>query len=175
MTALAVVNREFKVWKTIKLGTHRNIDALSAFLYRTGCKIATWAALDILGSLTSLIFSEEEEADLVLVSVADLGFKLAGYDAICAKGENLGLALCSAEVALQLCIQYRDQPIGETITVAMEPIFIPRGYRSYFSVEREDGERRLSAYSAEAGRLWDGDDRFVFLQRRPTKRIMRRE
>ena len=63
------------------------------------------------------------EVELVAVSVAELGFHsdAAALIDVYARARQLGFELAPAETALQLRLQYLDQPLGELV-VGMEPI-----------------------------------------------------
>ena len=58
------------------------------------------------------------------MSAAELGFQTetAPLADIYARAQQLGFGLAAAEVAPQLRLQYFDQPMGEFLIIAMEPI-----------------------------------------------------
>jgi len=61
--------------------------------------------------------------ELTVVSAAELGVESESSLAdFYNRAEQLGLMLCPAEVAPQLRLDYRDQPFGETLIIAMEPV-----------------------------------------------------
>jgi hypothetical protein len=61
--------------------------------------------------------------ELVLVSAADLGVETESSLAdVYKRARQVGLELCPAEVGLQLRLDYRNQPRGEALTIAMEPV-----------------------------------------------------
>jgi len=64
------------------------------------------------------------DVDLVRLSAADLGFRTATVRLadLYGRARSLGLDLAAAEVAPQLRLHYRDQPIGEFLYVGMVPI-----------------------------------------------------
>jgi len=69
------------------------------------------------------VVGEHRRADLVEVSVRDLGFNgTTRYDKIVERAKELGLEVCPAEVGPQLRLQYTDQPFGEYLIVAMNAI-----------------------------------------------------
>src|SRR4030042_3239242 len=114
---------EFKVFKTITLGTGLKTPGDFRKSFKdNGCRIGDWAN-DILGRPAFTVATEETELDLVVVSVAELGFKKgATREQIHARAKELGLDLCPAEVGPQLRLQSKDQSNGEWLVVAMEPI-----------------------------------------------------
>lgn len=158
---------ELKVWKTIKIGTGiKNGKAFCSELEKQDFRIGDWAR-DMLGQKAFTVATQEEDVDLVNLSVADLGFeKGARYDAICARALELGLELCPAEVGPQVRLQYPDQPRDEWFLVAMEAIRDSGGYLLVFYVEHAEGGRWLSGYFGEPVYFWSADYRFVFRLRK---------
>ena len=156
----------FNVWKTIKLGTHKDADSLCKAMKKANFTIGDWAN-DILGKPAFTVASAEEEIQLVNLSVADLGFKEgANYENICSKAKQLGLELCPNEVGPQLRLQYKDQPKGEYLRIAMEPITDSGGNLSLFGVARGDDGLWLYGDSGRSGLFWGADGRFVFRLRK---------
>lgn len=135
-------------WKTITLGTFKNVNVLREALETwhcgipgstvevrgrpasagpTGlqpprCVLGEWAA-EIIGRPAFVLSKTRETVRLVVLSVAQLGFEgEASLGDIYARARQLGLDLCPAEVGPQLRLQYLDQPIGEFLHIAMEPV-----------------------------------------------------
>ena len=157
----------FKTWKTIKLGTFKNVDEIRKALKAKENFISDWAN-DILGEPAFKVSETEQDVELVNVSVEELGFKnSARYADICKRALELGLDLCPAEVGPQLRLQFKDQPKGTYVVVAMEAITDSDGNLFVFFVKRvDDGERYLSANSGYADLVWNAHYRFVFLRRK---------
>jgi hypothetical protein len=156
----------FNVWKTIKLGNYKNADEFRKALKKDGFKIGDWAN-DILGKPAFTVAGAEEEIQLLNVSVADLGFKNgATYKDICAKAKELGLELCPNEVGPQLRLQYKDQPKGEYLRIAMEPITDSGGDLNIFRVEHDDDDLWLNGSRGYSDDFWDAHNRFVFRLRK---------
>ncbi len=156
---------ELKVWRTIILGTGLGdaVDFRHA-LKADGYKIANWAkaALD---ETAFTVASEKVVVELVNVSVLELGFQCgAPYERICDRGQELGLELCPAEVGPQLRLQYKDQPKGEWLRIAMEAIAIPGENLSIFSVRNQNGEGWLGSEIGDRLYPYDPDIRFVFVR-----------
>jgi len=153
----------FNVWKTIKLGTYHNVEALRNSIRSDGnINISDWAN-DILGKPAFTVALAEEEIQLVNLSVADLGFKSgATYGNICAKAKELSLELCPNEVGPQLRLQYKDQPKGEYLRIAMEPIAGLDGRLCVFYVEHGEGGLWLRGSYGDSDHFWDASSRFVF-------------
>jgi len=161
---------EFKVWKTIKLGT----DLKTAYDFRrvlkdNGFKMDDYV-FDILSNPDfTKMATKETEIDLFNVSVADLGFEReATREQIHIRAKKHGLTICPAEVGPQLRLQYKDQPNGECLHIAMEQVIGINGsasYTSLFKVESDSG-LYLSCYSASPACVWSANSRFVFSRRK---------
>ena len=160
--------REWTIWKTIRLGTGlRTAGDFRQTLMTVGIRIGEWAN-NILGQPAFKASETEEEVNLVVVSVSELGFKSGGATRkdIYARAQALGLTLCPAEVGPQLRLQYQDQPKGEWLYIAMEPIAGSGGSLSVFSVGHSGSGRWLDSGHGSPDYFWDGDDRFVFVLRK---------
>jgi len=157
----------WKAWKTIKLGTGlQTADDFRKAVKLAGMKIGNWAN-DVLGKPAFTVAESEVEVELVVVSVAELGFKDgATRKDIYVRAEELGLYLCPPEVGPQLRLQYTDQPNGEWLIIAMEPITGSDGDLNLFVVGHGDDSRFLHARSGSPDDVWHGDGRFVFLCRK---------
>jgi hypothetical protein len=157
----------WKTWKTIQLGTGlQTADDFRKEVVKAGMKIGDWAN-DILGKPAFTATTSETEVELVVASVAELGFKDgATRKDIYVRAQELGLDLCPPEVGPQLRLQYTDQPKGEWLVIAMEPITDSDGDLRLFRVARGDGERWLGADRGYPVNFWRGHYRFVFLRRK---------
>lgn len=165
---VSATTKVLQTWKTIRLGTSlKTADDFRAGIKTAGMYIGD-CGNDILGKPAFVASPEEIEVDLVIVSNADLGFKEeAKLEDTHARALELGLELCPNEVGPQLRLQYGDQPNGEWLLVAMEPIVDLDGHRWLFSVERDDdGERYLYGSYGGPGSIWGADTRFVFRRRK---------
>ncbi|OGY90598.1 MAG: hypothetical protein A3B30_00110 [Candidatus Komeilibacteria bacterium RIFCSPLOWO2_01_FULL_52_15] len=172
-TVVKMLDRVFPTWKTIKLGTHKDALALESALKDADFQILDWAN-DIMGKPAFTLASEETSIDLVTATVAELGFtRSSGYNAICGRIRELGYELCPAEVGPQLRFQYKDQPLGKLLVIAMEAIassldaiFDPRAVLNVFYVEHNDGGQGLSTLYGGPGDVFNPDVRFVFVRRK---------
>jgi hypothetical protein len=108
---------KWKVWKTIKIGTHENANAFCYVLKAAGIKM-----LSVNYELGQVKTAKRiKEIPLVRVSVGDLGFENeVTYREICKRALEQGLALCPAEVGLQLCWQYGEMPKIVSERIAMK-------------------------------------------------------
>ncbi len=160
--------RAFQVWKTIKLGTHKDAAALKQAIVENGLQMIDRAS-DIIGKPAFTLATEETTLDLVNVSVADLGFTkvaLLNDVDIYARAIELGLSLCPAEVGPQLRRQYLDQPKGEWLRIAMKAIADSGGDINVFRVGHDEVGRRLGTYWVGPGSVQNPTYRFVFTLRK---------
>ena len=112
----------FQIWRKITLGTYKGVDAYRRALDSAGIKIGD-AADEILGRPGFFYGTMKTDVELVRVSAADLGVETESSLAdVYKRARQVGLQLCPAEVGPQLRLDYRDQPRGEALTIAMEPI-----------------------------------------------------
>ena len=152
----------FNVWKTIKIGTFKNAKELRKALKKNGFGISD-KAKDILGKPAFIVAVVEEEIQLVNVSVADLGYKSgATYKDICAKAKELGLEFCPNEIGPQLRLQYKNQPKGEDLYIAMEPISDSGGDFRIFNVGHGGGDLWLGGSIGYSDIFCDANHHFVF-------------
>jgi len=158
-----VIKCKFDVWKTIKLGTGpKNAGDFRKIIKDNGFSISDYGN-DILGQPAFTVATEETELDLVVVSVAELGFKVgATRELIYVRAKEFGLDLCPAEVGPQLRLQYKDQPNGEWFIVAMEPIISSVGDLRLFDVEQVGSGLWLESCSGSPVCFWNFGTRFVF-------------
>ena len=168
-TVVTKPQRTFKTWRTLKLGTGlKTADDFRKALKDANCSIGEWGN-DILGKPAFTVAAEETEVELVNVSVAELGFKNGATRAdIYKRANELGLDICPNEVGPQLRLQcYNDQPKGEGLLVAMEPITDSSGSLNVFHVERDgDGEQWLRGNFGDPVSFWGARSRWVFLRRK---------
>ncbi len=73
----------------------------------------------------------------VVQSVAELGFVGRGglRADVYARAEEWGLSLCPSLIIRQFRLEYSEQPMGEALHVAMEPIVVPTGRKLIFSLD----------------------------------------
>ena len=151
-------------FKIIEIGTYKDVKSLRKALEESGARIRDWAG-DILNK--TKLSKSKQSLDLVVLSVKELGFPQgAQLKDIYEAAKNQGLDLCPAEVGPQLRLQYTDQPNGEWLIIAMEPINDSVGVLSLFNVERDGGVRWLHADYGLPDNFWYADGRLVFVRRK---------
>lgn len=157
----------FPIWKTIQLGTQKTVNGLQKSITRSGANISDWSK-DIMFKPEFTLSKEKKDVDLVILSVKELGFPDgATRQQIFDKAQSIGLELCPAEVGPQLRLQYTDQPKGEWLLIAMNPIKDSDGDPNVFFVLRhDDGSRWLHAYYDFPGHVWYPASRWVFSARK---------
>ena len=146
--------------KTIRLGIHRNVNGLRNALKEIGCKISHYAD-GILDQLTFTVSPIETEVDLMIVTLANLGFSKG---AICKdiydKAIMLGLSLCPPEVGPESLLQIQGGlQKGNRFIIGMEPI-VSDGNLVVFNVENHySGLQWLGASSGNPSRFWKDNPR----------------
>lgn len=101
------------VWRTIRLGTHKSLDAYKRALEEAGFR----SVLD-----SSMLCEQKERTiNLVVLTSEDLGFmRGTEFREICKKALAQGFELCPKEAGLALRLQYINQTAQETLVVAHE-------------------------------------------------------
>ena len=154
-----------ETFKVIEIGTHKDVESLRKALEESRARmIGDWAS-NILNK--TKLSKSKQSLDLVVRSVKELGFPNgAQYKDICKAAESQGLDLCPAEAGPQLRLQYPDQPNGEWLVIAMEPIKGSVGDLSLFRVLCGGAGRWLGATFGRPDGFWNADGRFVFVRRK---------
>ena len=155
--------RDIPAWKTITIGSFADSITLRDALDAKGCSVGGQAA-EILARPAFTVSSQKTDVELVSVSPAQLGFTsdrvpLAN---IYARARSLGLELAAAEVGPQLRIQYVDQPMGEFLTIGMEPIRTWGGDLIVLNVANGGAGLILIGQDGRAGADIPAATRFVF-------------
>jgi len=128
---------KFKTWRTVELGPKFQTTAQFRVLCREQFHISH-DANDILYKAMFFRSLVKRRVKLVLVGSSDLGLTANSHHTVreaCDVAKPLGFKLCSAEVGLQLRLQYPDQERPERCYIGMEPIMDSRGERRLFAVE----------------------------------------
>jgi hypothetical protein len=162
---------DLPTWKRVTLGTLTGANAIREALEAAHVHIGD-AANEVLGRPAFTFSQRKVESDLVVVAVTDLGFGEAGASVadVYTRAKQLGLALCPAEVAPYLRLQYLQQPVGEILQIAMYPVTTYEG--APVDVAVADGGEGLLLVGGEArsDRIVNGTVHFVFV--RPRRAIV---
>ena len=153
----------FPVWRKLQIGLLRKVESYRELLTDDGLQISDYASkvlnkMKLVKVLTTL--------DLVIVSVAELGFSEgATFAQIIERARQLGLELCPAEVGPALRSAYKDQPKGEWLRIAMEPVADSDGYLLVFRVARDDDDLWLVTFWFFPQFVFGPDVRWVFVRK----------
>jgi hypothetical protein len=112
-----------QIWRTITLGTYKGVDAYRDALDLTRIKVGD-SADEILGRPAFPYARTKTGVELAVLSAADLGVESdqSSLAEVYQRAREAGLELCPAEVGPQLRLDYRNQPLGEALDIAMEPV-----------------------------------------------------
>jgi hypothetical protein len=156
---------ELPIWKTITLGLHRNVNAVRDALDAANIAVGD-SADEILGRPAFTFANERRELNLVVLSVAALGFGADGGTLadIHARAVRLGFELCPEEVGPQLRLQYLNQPLGEFLHVAMKPQLTYRGDPVDFTLANGGAGLSLLGGSAHSNLVISARAAFVFVR-----------
>lgn len=113
----------FQIWRTITLGTYKGVDAYRDALDSARIKVGL-SADEILGRPAFPYAKMKTDVKLAVLSAAELGVESdeSSLSDVYERARRVGLELCPAEVGLQLRLEYRNQPLGEALDIAMEPV-----------------------------------------------------
>jgi hypothetical protein len=181
-TRTAPIARETLVWKTITVGGSKGVNAVRKAMETTPRPIEIGDDADeILGRPAFPFIKKPVELDLVVLSIFELGFgdqdarndvelgTSAGVSLhdIYARALSLGFELCPAEVGPALRLQYLDQPNGEFLQIAMNPVARYTGELIRFRVARAGAGLLLLGSDGDPATTVPGAFRFVFVRPRP--------
>lgn len=148
-----------KKWKTLTLGTPITNEMFEA----KEIYVSSYAS-DLLSKMK---FGKKQKVDLACVTVSELGFTKAPTTVELFKRISEVGEICPAEVGPALRLAYIDQPKGEWLYIAMEPIPDSVGSPRVFGVRRYGGGGLwLSRAWALPGLRWGLDVRLVFRLRK---------
>jgi hypothetical protein len=112
-----------QIWRTITLGTYKGVDAYRDALDLARIEVGD-SADEILGRPAFPYATTKTDVELAVLSAADLGVESdqSFLAEVYKRARQAGLELCPAEVGPQLRLDYRNQPLGEALDIAMEPV-----------------------------------------------------
>jgi hypothetical protein len=149
--------------KTIVVGGYTSHYAMFDALDASGIQVGDRAA-EILHRPAFTISKTKTSTQLVVATARELGFEeRVSLAEVYARALKLGYELCPPEVAVSLRLQYRDQPIGEFLTIAMEPIATYVGEPVGLSVGNGGAGLVIVGQTMARDTLTDRDTRFVFI------------
>ena len=151
------------IWRTITLGAQTGVDAYRDALDAAGIKVGV-AADEILGRPAFAYATMKLEVELAIVSVAELGLEAeaSSQSEIYARAKRIGFELCPAEVGPRLRLDYHDQPLGEALDVAMEPIATYSGEPTILALVNFGSGLALIGSDGRSGAMVPRNRRFVF-------------
>jgi hypothetical protein len=160
----AVQPPDHPVWKSIISGGGIGEDLLVE-LKASDVLVSEWAE-DMVKQPAFTTSPGPMELDLVLVPVRDLKPENGSTTLdVWVGAQKLKLELCPAEVGLHLRLAYMDQPLGESVRLAMIQIRSLGGL-SVFELANIDGQLQLNAVLVRPGLEWGPEDRLVFVRPR---------
>ena len=138
---------EFVADLTITLGTHRTGVELFESLEEKNCRISKWSVQALLHP-DFPVTEEEQEVDVIVMTLLNIGFskdELVTLETILKRARELGLEICTPELAVQLRLQFVDQPdwstgdhLGEFFVASEAINLYDDGIPKIFSVIRDD-------------------------------------
>lgn len=156
---LTLHNRYMKTltkWKTIEIDTKE-------LKFDKNINISNWTE-DLLKKV--VYPKKKQKIELIVLTPKDLGFTEIPTTTQLFNEKNLkkyGVELCPASVGVFLRNEYLDQPKGEWLLIAMNPISGSDGGPRVFGVGCYfGGALWLSAHWADPGGVWSLGSRFVF-------------
>jgi hypothetical protein len=151
-------------WKTVSLGSFASPRALFNALDTAGIHIGDTAE-EVLHRSGFTVGKVKTRVQLVILSAADLGSgEPVSLAAFYARARKLGYELCPPEAVAQLRLQYRDQPVGEFLNVAMEPIATFEGQLTGLSVANGGAGLMIVGEPLSLDSIRDRSARFVFVR-----------
>jgi len=159
---LAQQQREIQIWRTTTLGFHKGVNSYRDALDAAKIKIGD-AADEILGRPAFHYVKEKVEVELTLVSAAELGVETESpLSEVYQRATQFGLTLCPPEVGPQLRLDYRNQPVGESLLIAMEPVKTYHGEPTILSLMNFGSGLALVGSDGRPESIVSGYLRFVF-------------
>ena len=160
--------------RSIKLRTFRDVDALLGALDKARVKLGI-DAKSILASPGFAIGKAEIEVNLVVISVADLGFgdEGASLAAIHTRARALGLELCPPVIGPLLRLLYMSQPLNEWLHIGMAPIAINQRDLADFTIANGGAGLLLLGGDAQPDLIMPSQVKFVFVRPTPGSTVAR--
>jgi hypothetical protein len=167
--SLAKSAAEIPIWKTITLGTYPTVNAIRSAIDDSPYPIGLGDSVDEAMGRPAFAFTKTKlELDLVLVSVADLGFAEDGASLLDVyhRAIAIGLELCPPDLGPALRLSYLDQPRGEFLHIAMRPVARYSGELVDFTLGNDGMKLLLVGGDGRPQVVLPGTVRFVFVRPR---------
>lgn len=159
----------FPTWKKVRLETR---DDFLADFAQAGVRIGG-CTRGVLEEHKSSVFGAEQEVDLSVLDLSQLGFKQGvNLTDITKTADGFGLGLCSVAISLCLRLKYTDQPNDESVKVIVKPDFESTPIELLFHVFRERDELWIVGSRVCSRRLWLPTDRFVFVRHQQESEVV---
>lgn len=161
---------EIPIWKTITLGEYRNVSAIRSAVDNSPCPIGLGDSVaEAIGRPAFSFTKTKLELDLVVASVADLGFPEDGASLLDVynRAIAIGLELCPHDLGPTLRLNYLDQPRGEFLHIAMRPVALYSREVVDFSLGNDGTRLLLVGGDGRPETTIPGAVRFIFVRPRP--------
>lgn len=144
----------------------RSAEQLISEMEQAGIYISNYAK-SMLRSREFKPGKNREEATLIRLTVADLGFKSsATTNQIYERAQILGLELCSPDTGPNYRLKYQNQPLNEWFYIGMKQIVDADGDPDVFKLARSGGGLWLRGHWAGQRSEWLPGSTFVFRLRK---------
>ncbi|MBU1036934.1 hypothetical protein KKF32_02775 [Patescibacteria group bacterium] len=155
---------EFLSLITIGDGRFPNVEKFIEALEKENNRLTTWARQ--IFEQDFQLSTKKIEFRLAQKSIAEIGFpEGAAFQQIQGGIERkLCPAKVAGEVALKLRLWYKEQPNGETLFLAMEPIGDFSGKPQIFCIKCDAGQRWLTIENADPERIFLPSDIFILFR-----------
>jgi hypothetical protein len=152
-----------RAWRKITLGVINNVEAYRNALQKAAIKVGDHAD-EILGRPGFPYARAPVVQELILVSAAELILQaqFARLSDIYKRARDIGFELCPGEVGPQLRLDYRDQPLGDVLHIAMVPLATYQGELTTLAVANFDGTLSLVGNDGRPDFRVPKQFRFVF-------------
>ena len=160
---------EIRIWKTITLGEYREPNAVRSALDHSPCPIGLGDSVDEAIGRPAFPFTKTKlEVDLVVISLADLGFPEDGASIldVYKRASAIGLELCPADLGPALRLIYLDQPRGEFLHIAMRPVALYNGELVDFTLGNDGNRLLLVGGDGRPELVLPGTVQFIFVRPR---------
>jgi hypothetical protein len=154
---------KLQIWRTTTLGTYKGVDAYRNAFDAAGIKIGD-AADEIIGRPAFPYARVKTEVALAVFSVGELGLEAnaTSLSGVYKRARQIGLELCPAEVGPRLRLDYRNQPLGDALHIAMEPVATYSGDRTILALTNFGGVVALIGNDGRPEFMVPRTFRFVF-------------